>query len=172
MMMKEKRRFLIDQAVATSIMAAFQHAGVYGLRLKDNNPRKKNLRKDLAGRLRSLGEKYHESVTDELTDNYKQILRRKRFRIGIAQKAVNVYLKNLWCLSEITTPPHCPLDRQIIDKLGLTASERSKYDWTKLDDIDRYKELIQRCHVVAREAEYQNIAEWELDVHMPRRDLQ
>jgi hypothetical protein len=62
-------------------------------------------------------------------------------------------------------PPHCPLDRLIIDKLGLKWNGRSQYDWTTIDDIERYQELIRRCDEVAREAEYQNIAEWELGVY-------
>src|SRR5229473_6023302 len=175
--MIEQKKFLINQAIASSIIAAFQHAGVYVAGLKADDPRKNNLRKELAHRLRSLGEKYQEPVTgeqhcrniedlaDTLTESYKGtgLLKEERFRIGIAQKALNVYLKNLWCLGEITPPPpHCPLDRQIIDKLGLKSSERSAYDWTKLDDIERYKELISKCAEVAR-ARNKNIAEWELE---------
>jgi hypothetical protein len=176
--MMEKKKFLINQAIATSIIAAFQHAGVYEVGLKDNDPRKNSLRKELAHRLRSLGEKYHELVTaephcqniqdlaDTLTEIYKGIglLRNDRFRIGIAQKALNLYLKNLWCLDEITVPLHCPLDRQIIDKLDL-KSRRSEYDWTKLDDIEKYKELISLCDKKAREKGSRNIAEWELELY-------
>ena len=61
----ENKKFLINQAIATSIIAAFQHAGVYVAGFKDNDPRKNSLRKELADRLRSLGEKYHEPVTGE-----------------------------------------------------------------------------------------------------------
>lgn len=174
----EKKQFLIDQAIATSIIAAFQHARVYVVGLKDNDPRKNSLRKELANRLRSLGEKYHEPVTEEqhcqniedlanrLTESYEETgLLRNRFRIGIAQKALNLYLKNLWCLGEIPITCHCPLDRQIIDKLGLKSSERSEYDWTKLDDIEKYKKLIGMCEKVARGEKYENIAEWELGVY-------
>lgn len=103
----EKKKFLINQAIATSIIAAFQRARVYEAGLKDNDPRKNSLRKELADRLRSLGEKCHEPVTGEqhcqniddlantLTENYKGtgLLTKERFRIGIAQKALNVYLK-------------------------------------------------------------------------------
>ncbi len=105
--MIEQKKFLINQAIASSIIAAFQHAGVYVAGLKANDPRKNNLRKELADRLRSLGEKYQEPVTgeehcrniedlaDSLTKRYKGtgLLRNDRFRIGIAQKALNVYLK-------------------------------------------------------------------------------
>jgi hypothetical protein len=148
--------------------------------LKDGDTRKTQLRKDLGAELRSVAARYSDPVTEEehclniediaktLTQKYKDtgILRYSRFRIGIAQKALNLYLKNLWCLGEITMPPpHCPLDRQIIDKLGLRWKERAQYDWTKLDDIEKYKELISRCGKVAREGKYQNIAEWELNVY-------
>lgn len=178
-LMTQKKRFLINQAIATSIIAAFQHAGVYAAGLKANDPRKKSLREELAERLRSLGEKYHEPVTGEehcrnieefaniLTEKYKRVglLRKERFRIGVAQKALNLYLKNLWCLEIIPPPPPCPLDRQIIDKLGLKSSERSEYNWTKLDKIERYRELISLCDKAAREKKSQSIAEWELEVY-------
>jgi hypothetical protein len=178
--MMGKKKFLINQAIASSIIAAFQHAGVYVAGLKANDPRKNSLREELAERLRYLGEKYHEPVTGEqhcqniedlanaLTDNHKGtgLLRKERFRIGIAQKALNVYLKNLWCLGEIVPPPpHCPLDRQIIEKLGLKSGERSEYDWTKLDKIERYKELMSLCDKEAREKGSRSIAEWELKVY-------
>ena len=155
----EKKKFLIDQAIATSIIAAFQHAGVYVVGLKDSDTRKSELRKDLAGQLRSVAARYTDPVTEEqhckniedlantLWQKHKDagILRDGRFRVGIAQKALNLYLKNLLCLGELTTPPpHCPLDRQIINRLGLKSRERSRYDWTKLDKIERYKELITR----------------------------
>jgi hypothetical protein len=175
--MMKKRKFLINQAIASSIIAAFQHGGVYVKGLKPDDSRKSNLRKELAAR--SFGEEYSKPVTEEehcrniedlantLTENYKGtgLLRKERFRIGIAQKALNVYLKNLWCLGEIVSPPpHCPLDRQIIDKLPLKSSERSEYDWTKLDNIEKYKELIRMCHEEAK-PKYQNVAEWELETY-------
>jgi hypothetical protein len=114
----DKTAFLIDQAIATSIIAAFQHAGVYVAGLKNNDSRKKSLRKDLADRLRSLGDEYREPITDEqpceniealanqLTANYKGtgLPREERFRIGIAQKALNLYPKKtcgVWARSHI-----------------------------------------------------------------------
>lgn len=39
------------------------------------------------------------------------------FRIGSAQKALNLYRKYLWCLGYIPFPPHCPFDATIIDQL-------------------------------------------------------
>jgi hypothetical protein len=168
-----KKKFLLDQAIVNSISAAFQHAGVYVKGLKDNDERKDALRKALAEKLRSLGANYAKTVTDDehcknivnladtLTKELKDsgMLRDGRFRIGIAQKALNLYLKYLWCLGDIPAPPHCPLDRRIIDKLDLHWKERGKYDWTKLDDIEKYKTLATNCR---RKAGQTSVAEWEL----------
>jgi hypothetical protein len=38
-------------------------------------------------------------------------------RIGLAQKALNLYLKYLWCLGEIHEPPHCPLDSIVLGQV-------------------------------------------------------
>jgi hypothetical protein len=171
---KVKKKFLIDQAIVNSIGAAFQHACVYVKGLKDNDDRKDDLRKALAENLRSLGPTYGRGVTEEehcqniinladtLTKEHKDsgVLRDGRFRIGIAQKALNLYLKYLWCLGDIQTPPHCPIDRRIIDKLDLNWKDRGKYDWTKLDDIERYRTLTHKCREKARD---NSLAEWELE---------
>jgi 5S rRNA maturation endonuclease (ribonuclease M5) len=94
--MIEKKKFLIDQAVATSIIAAFQHAGVYIVGLKDSDTRKTELRKDLEKHLRSVAARYVDPVTEQehcrniedlantLTQKHKDtgILRDGRFRVG------------------------------------------------------------------------------------------
>jgi hypothetical protein len=171
---KTKKEFLIGQAIANSISAAFQHAGVYVKGLKDNDERKAALRKKLADELQLLSKNYAESLIDDahcknivkladiLTGDFKGlgILRNNRFRIGIAQKALNLYLKYLWCFGDILMPPHCPIDRRIIDRLGLPSKERGKYDWTKLDDINKYKYLIEKCRA---RADKTPVAEWELN---------
>jgi hypothetical protein len=168
-----KKKFIVDQAVVNSIGGAFQHAGVYVKELKDADKQKNCLRETLAECLRNFGLTYAQSVTDEvhyrnivnlantMTEKFRDtgILRCRRFRIGIAQKALNLYLKYLWCLGDIPTPPHCPLDRRIIDMLDLKGKDRKDYDWTKLDDIKKYKELIEKCRNVAGDI---SLAEWEL----------
>jgi hypothetical protein len=59
---------------------------------------------------------------------YQGVPSKNLFRVGTAQKALNLYLKYLWCLGEIKTPPHCPFDRGIIQMLPV--SERVKLDRT------------------------------------------
>jgi hypothetical protein len=158
-----KKEFLIDQAIINSIGAAFQHAGVYVKGLRDDDKRKACLRNTLAECLRDLGLSYVHCVTDDahcgnisnlaktMTEEFRGtgILRDEQFRIGIAQKVLNLYLKYLWCLGDIPAPPHCPLDRRIIDKLCLKEKDRRDYDWTKIESIAKYKRLIEKCREAA-----------------------
>lgn len=170
--MNMKKDFIIDQVLVNSIGAAFQHAGVYVGGLDTLDPRKKELRTDLRERLIALGDTYKnpvdenkhcqnvEKLAKELTTAHKDkgLLRNDRFRIGIAQKALNLYLKYLWCLDEIPEPPHCPIDREIIKVLSIPWKERDSYNWTQLDDLKKYKELIGMCKDKAEGS----VAEWEL----------
>ena len=40
-------------------------------------------------------------ISNKMTFKYSHILHNNRFRIGTAQKSLNLYLKCLWCLGEI-----------------------------------------------------------------------
>jgi len=73
-------------------------------------------------------------------------------------------LKYLWCLGDIPVPPHCPIDRGIIDQLDIPKQERKKYDWTKLDKIEDYRHLIGLCCKKAKMGKRESIAEWELAI--------
>jgi hypothetical protein len=63
--METKGAFLIGQAIVNSIGAAFQHANVYAKGLKDNDSRKRDVRKTLTEGLHSLGETYTKGVTED-----------------------------------------------------------------------------------------------------------
>ena len=79
-----------------------------------------------------------------------------RFRIGTAQKALNLYLKYLWCADLVALPPHCPIDYRILQLAGVTGVK-----WTTVDDIDQYAGWIERIRTVAG---HQPIPMWELGV--------
>lgn len=94
-------------------------------------------------------------LADELSKAHASVLRGRRFRIGPAQKALNLFLKYQWCAGWIATPPHCPFDAVIINCLPL----RPRPKWTELDDMRAYEQLV----AVARtEAGAMTLAEWEL----------
>jgi hypothetical protein len=98
------------------------------------------------------------SLADYLTTNHSETLKNGRFRIGTAQKALNLYLKYLWCIGAIPEPPHCPFDFQIIKRLpGIR-----QVPWTRLDDAESYKLLVTAAR---RAAGPLSIARWELEVY-------
>ena len=76
-----------------------------------------------------------------------------------AQKALNLYLKLLWCLGKVKEPPHCPFDSIVISKLG------KKLNWTELDDIQPYKDLVNSARTLAGKL---SIAKWELEIYNSR----
>src|SRR5262245_47199684 len=54
-------------------------------------------------------------VADRLTAKLKPSLHKDRFRIGVSQKLVNLYLKYLWVAGLCPEPPHCPIDGIVRD---------------------------------------------------------
>lgn len=80
-----------------------------------------------------------------------------RFRIGLAQKALNLYLKYLWCAGFAARPPHCPVDAIILESAGIRAAT----PWTRLDSIEEYARLIEALRAIASG---RPLAEWELEV--------
>lgn len=98
------------------------------------------------------------TLADTLSLLHTTVLKDGRFRIGSAQKALNLFLKYLWCIGEIPTPPHCPLDYKIIQKLPPPA----RRNWTEIETIDDYKSLVAEAKKLAGS---QPLAEWELQLY-------
>ena len=98
----------------------------------------------------------------ELTEKHHKILHNNKFRIGIAQKLLNLYLKYLWVLGRIDEPPHCPFDNKIITKLSKESKviEDMRIRWTCLDNIEDYKKLVKEAVNLVKPL---SLAEWELE---------
>lgn len=79
---------------------------------------------------------------------------------GIAQKVFNLYLKYLWCLGKIPTPPHFPIDRIIQQNLGKKESEI--ISWTKDLTEEMYKKLMDYASTKLNEHQVESLAELEL----------
>jgi hypothetical protein len=135
--------------------------------------RKKKFRASLRCELEKIASRFyrnHEKVNDDrheqnicelaktITACHRDILHRGQFRIGSAQKCLNLYLKYLWCVGEIAEPPHCPFDNLVVDKLG---SEFAECRWTKLDDIQKYKDMVAAARTMAGK---ESLAKWELEL--------
>lgn len=89
--------------------------------------------------------------------NILEIAEKTGVTFGVAQKLLNLYLKYLWCLGEIDTPPHCPVDSRILVTVGLPNVR-----WSKMDK-GVYKNIIARIKEVADESGFANMSEWELE---------
>jgi hypothetical protein len=167
---ERKWDFVERELIATSINSAFQRASVYADGGYADCDRVA-LRDELIKKLKAVAKKYENGVSsdrhtqniktiaDDLTAQFKGkgLLREDRFRIGIAQKALNLYLKYLWCLGKIPTPPHCPFDSGIIAALG----EPRK--WTQLDSPEEYQALVDAGKRKIKETGHASLSDWELD---------
>lgn len=99
--------------------------------------------------------KYITDTANSLTKEIGKYLHNSRFRIGIAQKLINLHLKYLWCSGVIQEPPHCPIDGIIRDVAQL------KYDWISNDDIEDYKAAIESLNKISQRKN-ETLAQWEL----------
>jgi hypothetical protein len=173
----QKKRFLGDEVFFLTHFAAVGRAHVYS---KDASPAEKTLLQQV---VRALGDQcvaratgsdycsnshfaYIEQMSERLSKDFGSALQGDRYRIGISQKFLNLYLKYHWCLNEIPTPPHMPVDSIILKGLrqerlrrGLRVERVLDTAWTKLDSLDIYREIID----VAKETVGPNLAEWELE---------
>jgi hypothetical protein len=171
--MSERMHFLCSGFRAMAIQAAMQRSPTYRERVTPAQTA--NFRfslhcvlEKLANDSRyvdgSLEEEDHVenivALSDLLTDLHEDILHGSKFRIGPAQKVLNVYLKYLWCAGEISTPPHCPLDAIVIRELG---SSHRNCSWTQLDDIHKYCAMIEDAKRKADDGNV-SLADWELSL--------
>ena len=170
------RNFLIGEIFSCTISASFSRNRVYyNDSVTDNE--KIEFKDSIKRWLDELVNKYNNrecisseniieninSFANDLSNKHGNILDGNRFRIGTAQKLINVYLKYLWVIREIDEPPLCPLDGVVLNKLDEVDN------WTELDDLDRYKELIQIAQNKAKEEGFgSHIARWELKVWQNR----
>lgn len=80
------------------------------------------------------------------------------FRISHSQKSISVYLKHLWCMKKINTPPICPIDRTVLKAAGKKNGDAS---WTHINDINEYKMKLSWLEEEAIKLDIE-LAEWEL----------
>jgi hypothetical protein len=59
------------------------------------------------------------------------------FRVSHSQKSISVYLKHLWCLGMIETPPFCPVDRSVLCLVNYPYPR-----WCFVNCINLYKNQV------------------------------
>jgi hypothetical protein len=111
--------------------------------------------------VRSVSDTAHinniQKLADDLSIKHPELLRDGCMRFGHAQKALNLYLKYLWCLKDIRRPPHFPIDSIILKKIPKFTQVR----WTKLTDSSKYKSIIAAARLKSQ-LSGESLAAWEL----------
>lgn len=142
---------------------------------------REEFREALKSELRNLAKCYYSDVdedahikninglADRLSQGYANLLEpstalpnKGRFVFGRAQKALNIYLKYLWCADPSVRPPHCPFDNDVISALKKSLPKGCEYRWTHADKEDTYRDWVSAAKVAKTEG--QSLAEWELKV--------
>ena len=176
-MYSDKRdEFLIAELMQFTISASFQTRNeefpIYHYENLDLNSAK-YLRNDIKEFLlqylnnyKSIDEKGHIAKIKELSDiistKYSKILNNGRFRIGISQKIINLFLKYMWTIGKIDMPFHCPIDNIIKTKVLKGLKNKTLKDWTEFDTIKDYLKYIEIIRMKSIESNV-SIAEWELE---------
>ena len=164
----ERRDFIEAELFLLTVGAVTQRGSVYapGLSEKARRPVHETFRQllvDVSPQYDSGGitdERHMENIdqiAQTITLRHAAVLRGGRFRIGSAQKALNLYLKYRWCLRQIPMPPHCPFDTHV-----LRAIPAWRTPWTRIESIRQYADLVAAARAVAGE---QVLAEWELSLY-------
>lgn len=162
-----QRTFLDAEVFGMTLAATAQRSYIYvpGLSEKDREPFQKSLRTALessvAAYMVNVSEEQHvrniAELAAQLSQKHSTLLTDCRMKFGHAQKALNLYLKYLWCLGKLPMPPHCPLDSIILKKIPKFTQER----WTQLDSPERYERIIAAAKIKAEEKRLP-LAIWEL----------
>ncbi|MFN8307341.1 MAG: hypothetical protein U0T79_11235 [Ferruginibacter sp.] len=92
-----------------------------------------------------------------LRNKQKAYLKGGELRFGNAQKFVNLYLKGMWVAGFLDVPPHFPVDRVMINRLGISQN------WTNMNK-KQYENIICVAKLkIGIDNEYMSIAEWEAE---------
>jgi hypothetical protein len=98
------------------------------------------------------------ALIDYATQVDTGVLGKNGYKYGVAQKLLNLALKYYWCLGLIKEPPHCPVDKIVIDK----TSFRGKVNWTQIVAEREYLNIISAIRSLAEKDNF-SIAQWELN---------
>jgi len=171
-------RFL-KQTGVTSETSAMQEAVKSALQQRKNKVYSRDevgnergpFRSELHSLMRAAAKRYSHPVSDAehfeaigriaqtLSARYGSILKGGRFRYGTAQKAFNLYLKFLWRLRQTSTPPHCPVDGQVLAAAGIEGR------WTHSDSQAEYADWIR---ILRQRANPLSLSEWEYRLWSPQ----
>lgn len=163
-----KESFLREQLFGLSFQGMAQRGHLY--RAEADAARKEAWRSRVFERLRAIDTAAVASMADAhyiawlcgLHDEVggwqetAAVMKNGRWRVGSAQKLINLWLKYLWCHgTQALPPPHFPVDGVILNHIPSMRHIR----WTELDDWNGYRGIIAEARALAGA---EPLALWEL----------
>ena len=181
---EQSNRFLQNEILLLALLGGLQRSKIY--REDATTIQRGKVRQHIMGELRKLNTIYKNSIPEErhikrivefakkVSDQFPDVLDKRRLRIGISQKLINLYLKYLWTLGWIEEPPHCPFDSIIINELRRRSGKQVRASigqirFTQMDSAEEYRKLVEAAKFVAEREGYNSIAAWELYTFERRR---
>ena len=173
-------RFLDRELLTLTRNGALGRARIYAKGV-DTEKQGKPFRDALDARLQIVGNGYRTGNVDDhehlknivelsssMSEEHRSILRGGSFRIGPAQKALNLYLKYQWARGLFAPPPHCPIDSIVLGEIQRGPVRCNcpicrTVTWTAMDDIRHYEHVITVAKRTAR-ARGWSLPEWELRI--------
>ena len=166
--MDQKSEFIVSELWILAWRASVQRANLYKKDIDKSITDK--FRKKIINYLSSdIMREYKDGVTEDRhyinieklikfgNENNHGILSLAGYKYGVAQKLLNLVLKYHWCLSLIKEPPHCPVDRLVIDKTKF----KGKINWTHITQRSEYQKVIEEIKCIAQKGNL-SIPFWEL----------
>jgi len=158
-----KSKFIINELWNLSVAGALQRANIYTPNAVENT--KNKFKSDLKNYLEQLVQAQYFKEVDEnshvaniqalsaYTEKYGTLLRNGKINFGVSQKILNLFLKYIWCLKLIPTPPHFPVDRNVQAELNKKASssglpQKKIKSWTQFKDETDYLEIIKFAQIL------------------------
>ena len=150
-MTPERLSFLEYEFTTSSLLAAFatrrKTHPIYAVTASEDQ--RDGVKKWVRIQLVALGRRYQSgdltetqhieairNLAAEASTNHGETLHQRRFRFGVAQKLVNLYLKYLWAAGIVKDVHHCPLDGIISNR------EKLAYEWTTGESEVEYLQAI------------------------------
>lgn len=168
--MKAKRSYLVSELGILAWGASVQRANLYRRGINPTSQQVRDFRRDVTGFIASellpqyksqIAEEQHyeniETLIHFAAEKGESVVGSEGYKYGVAQKLLNLALKYHWCLGLTTEPPHCPVDRIVINKTGY----RGKINWTAITARADYEKVIDDVRRLSA-AKAMSIAVWEL----------
>jgi len=150
--MNAKQEYLVKELWVLAWNASVQRADVYRSGTKHGSEDVRLFSESLISYLSSqvipsysrgmVKEEQHYQHIDELVAYAnsvgERVLGEFGYKYGVAQELLNLALTYHWCLGLVTEPPHCPVDRIVIDKTTYRGT-----NWTEIQRRSEYQVIIE-----------------------------